>query len=98
MRSNMRLQLGRFVDDVHGRRDFAAVVQKSRDLQLVAVLVGHREVLQRTDRAVVDGLREHHRQHRHALAMAAGIRRLVVDRRVDEIDEGLEQVLEMVDQ
>ena len=48
--------------------------------------------------AAVDGLGEHHRERRHALAMAARIRRFVVDRRVDHLDERLEQIFEVVDQ
>ena len=92
------LELGRLVHDVHRRGDLAAVVQQARDLELVAVLVAHVEVLERAVAGFVDGLGEKHGEHRHALAVAAGVRRLLVDRAIDEVDERLEQLLELVDQ
>src|SRR6476646_9487313 len=53
---------------------------------------------ERAFRGVVDRLGEHHGELRHALAVAAGIGRFLVDRVVDEVDEGLEQLLELIDE
>ena len=80
-------QLGRLVDYVHWRGDFAAVMQKACDLQLVAILGAHAETLERPDLDVVDRFREHHRQERHALAVPGRVRGFIVDRGVDQIDE-----------
>ena len=52
-----------------------------------AIALGHREALERADVALVDGIGQQHREDRHARAVAARVRRLVVDRRVDETDE-----------
>ncbi len=92
------LQLGRLVHHVHRRRHFAAIVQQTRDLELVAVLVAHVEGGQGSLAHVVHGLGEHHRQLRHALAVAARIRGFLVDRRVHQVDERLEQLLQLDDQ
>ena len=42
------LKLGRFVDHVFRRRHLAAIVQPSRDVQFVPLLVGQFEVAERT--------------------------------------------------
>jgi hypothetical protein len=49
-------------------------------------------------RGLVRRFGQHHRQFRAALAVLAGVGRLVVDCRVDELDEGFEQHLELADQ
>jgi hypothetical protein len=41
---------------------------------------------------------QHHGQLRHALAVAAGVGRLLVDGEVDQLDEGLEQRFKLLDQ
>ncbi len=41
------LQFGGFVHHMHRRGDLAAIVQQAGDLQFVAVLVGHHEILER---------------------------------------------------
>jgi hypothetical protein len=92
------LQLGRLVHHVHGGRDLAAVVKQSRDLELVAVVLRHGEIPERADLAAVDRIGKQHGEHRHALAMSAGVRRLVVDRGVHQADEGFEQIFQVVDQ
>jgi hypothetical protein len=53
--------------------------------QFVAILVGHAEVGQRALSGVVHRFGQHHGEYRHALAVAAGIGRLLVDRHVDEV-------------
>ncbi len=93
-----RLQLGRLVYDVNRRRHLAAVVQQAGDLEFVAILVAHGEAGQRPVAGEFNRLGQHHRQRRHALAVAAGIGRLLVDRQVDELDERLEQLLQLTDQ
>ena len=92
------LQLGRLVDHMHRRRHLAAIVQQAGDLELVAVLVAHVEGRERPCARVVYGLGEHHRQLRHALAMPARVRRLLVDRGVHQVDERLEQLLQLDDE
>src|SRR5258705_377416 len=48
-----RLQLGRLVHHVDRRGDLAAIVQKARDLEFVAVLLRHAELCKRTGAGVV---------------------------------------------
>ena len=92
------LQLGCLVDDVHRGRDLAAIVQQTRDLELVAVLLRHMEVRERPRGGAVRGLGQHHGQGRHALAVSARVWALLVDRGVDELDQRLEQDLQLLDQ
>ena len=92
------LELGRFVHHVHRGRNLAAVVQQAGDLELVPILVGHDEVLERAFGALVGSFCQHHGQRGHALAVASRIGGLVVDRRVDEVDERFEEMLELVDE
>ena len=90
-----RLQLGGLVHHVHRRRHLAAIVQQASDLQLVAVLVRHAEIGQRTGPGFIHRLGQHHGEDRHALAVPARVGRLLVDRHVDELDEGLEQFFQL---
>jgi hypothetical protein len=92
------LQLGRLVHDMHRRGDLATIVQEAGNLQLVAIAVVHPEGRQRSFVGFVGGLGQHHGQGRHALAMAAGIGRLFVNRQVDQVDQGLEQFFKLGDQ
>ena len=93
-----RLQLRRLVDHVNRRAHLAAIVQQPRDLQLVSIPLAHAEIPERTVLASGHRVRQHHRERRNALAVPRGVGRLVVDRRVDRLDEGLEQFLEMIDE
>src|SRR3970282_1899451 len=88
-------ELRRLVHHVHRRGHLAAVVQQARDLELVAVLFRHLQIAQRPLAGPADRLGQHHGERRHALAVPARIGRFFVDRRVDERDEGLEQLLEL---
>ena len=58
-----------------------------------AVAVGVMQALEPADSVVAT-----YREHGHALAVSAGVGRFVVDRRVDQLDERLEQFLELVDE
>ena len=86
-------ELGCLVDDVHRRGDLPAIVEQPGDLELIPVPVAHGEVVERSYLRLVDRLRKHHRQRRHPLAVPTGIRRLLVDRRIHEIDERFKQLL-----
>lgn len=83
---------------VHRRGDLAAIVQQAGQPQFLAVGVGHAEAGHRAGLGVVHRLGQHHRQLRHELAVAPGVRRLFVDADVDQVDQRLEQFLELADQ
>ena len=83
---------------MHGRGDFAAVVQQAGDAQLVAVALSHSETAERAHRCFGHRIRQHHGEFGNAVAMAAGIVRFVVDGGVDQADERLKQIFKMVNQ
>ena len=83
---------------MHRRGDLAAVVQQAGDLELVAVLLAHAERGQRAHLRARRRLGQQVGQHRHALAVAAGVGRLLVNGGVDQLDQRLEQVLQLGDQ
>ena len=92
------LQFGRLVHDMNRRGDFSAIMQQAGDLQFVAILVRHFETAQRAFFDVAGRFGQHHGQRRNALAVSAGVGGLVVDRRVNQSNERLEQLLELIDQ
>jgi len=92
------LQLGRLVDHMHRCGDLAAVVQQTSNFQLIQVVVGHLEVGQRAALGGIHCIGNHHRQCWHTLAVAAGVVRLLVNRQVDEIDEGFKQRFQLRNQ
>ena len=81
---------------MHRRRDLAAIVQQAGDLELVPVLLRHGEVGQRSVLGLVDRFGQHHRQGRYALAVAAGIRRLVIDRAIDQTNQRFKQIFQLI--
>jgi len=83
---------------MHRGGDLAAVVQKPGELEFIPLFFIEREIRERALIGCDDGIGNHHRQHRHALAVAARVRRFVVDRCVNEADKGFEQVFELIDQ
>ena len=87
-----RLQLGALVDHVFRRRDLAAIVQPRRGVQLVALLLGQIEFAERAGRGLAGGVGQHLGQQRHPRAVAAGVGRLGVDRRGDQLDERIQQL------
>ena len=93
-----RLQLGRFVNDMHRRRYLAAIMEQAGDFQFITVMIAHRKTAERPGFAVVDRIGQHHRQRRHALAMTSGIRRFIIDSGIYQLDERLKQHLQMIDQ
>ena len=91
-------ELGRFVDDMHRRRDLPAIMKQSRDLQLIPVLVVHPEITEWPLFRLGNRFRQHHRERRHALAMSARVGRFLVDCRVHQVDERFEQFFKLVDE
>ena len=70
-------------------------MQEAGDLEFVAVLLGHPEILERTLSGIGDRIGQHHGQGRHTLAMTAGIGRLFIDRRIHDVDERFEQLFQL---
>jgi len=89
------LELGRLVLHVHRRRDLAAVVQQRGDAQLVALGLAQREVRERTLVRGAGGVGDQVGENRHAAAVLARVRRLLVDRAHDQLDQALEQRAEL---
>src|SRR5258706_8608648 len=85
-----RFQLGRLVHDVHGSGHLPAVVQQTRYLELVAVLVAHDEIPERPLGGLVDSLGKHHGELRDAFAVPPRVGGFLIDRFIDELDKGLE--------
>ena len=73
-------------------------MQQAGNLQLVAVLLAHLKAGQWAAADAVGGLGQHHGQRRHPLTMTAGIRRLLVNCRIDQADQAFEQTLLLLDQ
>ncbi len=92
------MQLGGLVHHVHRRGDLAAVVHEGGDAQLATVAVVHAEVRERTVCRAVGGLGDHHGEHRHAFTVLAGVGGFLVDCGVDQVDQGFEQLLQLVDE
>ena len=92
------LELGRLVDDVFGGGDLAAVVQPARDVQLVPAGLVQREIPEGAVGHLARSPRQHLGEHRHALAMAAGVRGFRINGRCDQLDERVEQPLLRFDQ
>lgn len=83
---------------MHRRGDLAAVVQQPGDLQLVAVRLAHGEIGERSFLDARGCLREHHGQLGHPFAVAAGVGRFLVQRGVDQLDQGFEQLGHLLEQ
>ena len=92
------LELGRLVDDVLGRGHLAAIVQPACDVHRLPFVLAQREVAEGSVARIARGAREHFREHRHALAMPAGVGRFGVDRGGHELDERFEERLLRGDQ
>src|SRR5258706_337825 len=93
-----RFELGRLVHDVHGSGHLPAVVQQTRYLELVAVLVAHVEIPERPLGGLVDGLGKHHGELRDAFAVPSRVGGFLIDRFIDELDKRLEQFLQLNDE
>ncbi len=87
-----RLQLGRLVDHVFRGRDLAAVVEPRADPELPPLLLRLEVEIRKRPLLHPGGLfRQHDRQLRHPLAVAAGIGTLGVDGSRHEPDQGIHQ-------
>ena len=92
------LQLGRLVHHMHRCGHLSTIVQQAGDLEFIAVPVIHDEIRQRSGLRCIHRVGQHHRQGRHALAMASGVMGLLVDSQIDNADERLKQLFHLSDQ
>ena len=91
------VQLGGFIQHRIRRRQFAAVVQPGGHAQLVPAVFVEFEVGE-AGLVVTGGARQQLGEQGHALAVRAGVRTLGVDGAGDHLDEGVEQILELLNQ
>ena len=86
-----RLEFCRFVDDILGRGDFAAIMKPARDFERFPVLIRKVKLVERRLLGFAGRLRQQACDLRHALAMPAGVGRFRIDRTGDQLDEGAQQ-------
>ncbi len=66
---------------------FPAVVQPAGNVELVALFLCHCEVLVGAVVSLLHRVSQHHGKNRHPVAVTAGVGRLLIDGRGDELNE-----------
>ena len=88
-----RFEAGRLVDHVLRGGELAAIMQPTRHIEFVPLVIRQLEVGERSIGGLMRRFRELPGDLRHPLAVAVGVGRLGVDRPGHHVDDGVEQVL-----